>query len=89
MSIAITLLTQPDCRLCEHAKQVLERVGRDHPLRVTEIDLRSTEGERLAVDAGVAFAPGILLNEKPFAYGRVSERKLRKTLAKLASEGTR
>jgi hypothetical protein len=41
---AITLLTQADCALCEHAKEVLARVGGDHPLEVTEIDLASGEG---------------------------------------------
>ena len=33
----ITLLTQADCALCEHAKKVLARVGEDHPIEVTEI----------------------------------------------------
>ncbi|MGH8774397.1 MAG: glutaredoxin family protein [Jiangellaceae bacterium] len=76
----VTLLTQPDCHLCEHAKTVLDRVGRDYPITVTEIDLRTEHGQRLAADAGVLFAPGLLLNGKPFAYGRLSERKLRNTL---------
>jgi len=78
---AITLLTQTDCAFCEHAKEVLERVGADHPLTVTEIDLASDEGRRLAVETGVLFAPGVLLDGRPFAYGRLSERKLRKALA--------
>ncbi|PXY25388.1 glutaredoxin family protein [Prauserella muralis] len=80
MSTTVTLLTQPDCHLCEHAKDVLARVARDHPLDVTEIDLRTTEGRRLADGAGVSFAPGVLLEGRLFAHGRLSERKLRKTL---------
>ncbi|WP_331753137.1 glutaredoxin family protein (plasmid) [Streptomyces sp. NBC_00637] len=76
----ITLLTQADCTLCEHAKQVLAKVGADHPLVVTEIDLGSEEGQKLALDAGVLFAPGILLDGQPFGYGRLSERRLRRTL---------
>lgn len=86
MSTEITLLTQSDCHLCEHAKTVLARVGEDYPLQVTEIDLRSTDGQQLAADAGVLFAPGVLLNGHPFAYGRLSERKLRKTLSRLAPD---
>ncbi len=86
MSTDITLLTQPDCHLCEHAKQVLERVSREHPLQVTEIDLRSAQGQQLATDTGVLFAPGVLLNGEPFAYGRLSERKLRKVLGRPAQE---
>ena len=77
----IVLLTQADCRLCDHAKHVLARVARDVPLSVTEIDLGSDVGRRLAAEAGVMFAPGILLNGEAFSYGRLLERKLRKTLA--------
>jgi len=42
---AVTLLTQADCALCEHAKGVLARVGADHPLEITEIDLASEPGD--------------------------------------------
>jgi hypothetical protein len=76
----ITLLTQADCALCGHAKQVIERVGRDHPVTVTEIDLGSDAGRALALAAGVLFAPGVLLDDQPFAHGRLSERKLRRAL---------
>ncbi|MEU0721789.1 glutaredoxin family protein [Streptomyces lavendulocolor] len=76
----ITLLTQADCTLCEHAKTVLARIGADHELAVTEIDLASEEGQRLGAEAGVLFAPGILLDGHPFSYGRLSERRLRRTL---------
>jgi hypothetical protein len=76
----ITLLTQQDCALCEHAKRVLARVAADHPITVTEIDLRTGQGAALALDAGVMFAPGVLLDGRPFSYGRLSERRLRKTL---------
>ncbi len=86
MSTEITLLTQSDCHLCEHAKTILGRVGEDYPLQVTEIDLRSADGQQLATEAGVLFAPGVLLNGQPFTYGRLSERKLRKTLGRLAPD---
>lgn len=76
----VTLLTQPDCHLCEHAKAVLDRVGQDHPMTVTEIDLRTDTGQQYAAEAGVLFAPGVLLDGRPFAYGRLSERKLRHAL---------
>ncbi|QGK70259.1 thioredoxin family protein [Allosaccharopolyspora coralli] len=80
MTTHVTLLTQADCHLCEHAQQVLDRVSREYPLSITEVDLRTTEGHQLAAEAGVLFAPGVLLDDEPFAYGRLSERKLRKTL---------
>jgi glutaredoxin len=83
---AVTLLTQADCSLCEHAKQVLARVGEDHPLDVTEIDLASEQGRALAARAGVLFAPGVLVDGRPFGYGRLSERRLRRVLGRMAAQ---
>ena len=83
---AITLLTQEDCGYCEHAKQVLATVGADHPITVTEIDITADEGRVLAARAGVVFAPGLLVDGRPFGYGRISERRLRRTLQRLAPE---
>jgi glutaredoxin len=79
----VTLLTQADCALCEHAKGVLARVGTDYPLEVTEIDLASEDGRALAAAAGVLFAPGVLVEGRPFGYGRLSERRLRRALGRL------
>ena len=76
----VTLLTQADCGLCEHAKKVLARVGTEYPLQVTELSLSSERGRALATRAGVMFAPGILLDGTPFGYGRLSERRLRRAL---------
>jgi glutaredoxin len=80
---AVTLLTQADCALCEHAKKVLTRVGADYPVEVTEIDLASAQGRALAARARVQFAPGVLLDGRPFGYGRLSERKLRRALGRM------
>lgn len=77
----ITLLTQEDCRLCDQAKNVLERIRAEYRLTITPLDLRSEQGKALAVEATVMFAPGVLLDGKPFSFGRLSERKLRKALA--------
>ncbi len=81
----ITLLTQTDCGLCEHAKKVLARVGEDYPVEVTEIDLASERGRALATQARVQFAPGVLVDGRPFGYGRLSERRLRRALARAAA----
>jgi hypothetical protein len=37
-------------------------------------------GRDLGARAGVLFAPGVLLDGRPFGYGRLSERKLRRAL---------
>jgi glutaredoxin len=78
--VRITLLTQTTCGFCDHAKHILTRVAHDYPLEITEIDLASEPGQRLATDAGVLFAPGVLLDGEPFSFGRLSERKLRRAL---------
>lgn len=78
----VTLLTTSDCHLCAHARSVLARVAVDHPLQVDEVRLDSTEGQVIATRIGMLFAPGILLDGEPFGFGRLSERKLRKTLAR-------
>jgi glutaredoxin len=78
--VEVTLLTQTSCAMCELAKGILARLGQEYPLSVTEVDLRSAEGRRLAADAGVLFAPGVLVDGHPFSYGRLSERKLRRLL---------
>lgn len=84
--IEITLLTQNACGFCDHAKEVLQRVAQDHPLQVIEVDLTSEEGQQLARQAGVVFAPGVLIDGGPFSFGRLSERKLRRTLGKRAAK---
>jgi glutaredoxin len=80
----ITLLSQDNCGFCRHAKQVLARVGVRHPLHVTEISLDSSEGQAIATSAGVLFAPGVLVDGRPFSFGRLSERKLLRALEKRA-----
>lgn len=82
--LEITLLTQRDCNYCRHAKDVLGRIGQDYPLRITEINLASEQGQNLASQAGVMFAPGVLVDGEPFSFGRLSERKLRGALDKRA-----
>lgn len=78
----VTLLTQSDCAHCDHAKDVLARVGNDYPLDMHEIGLETPEGQGLAAVHGVLFAPGIVLDGQAFGFGRVSERRLRRELAR-------
>ena len=82
--VTITLLTQEQCGLCDHAKALLERIQDDPSspatVHVVVVDLASADGKRLAAAAGVLFAPGVLLDGKPFSHGRLSERKLRRAL---------
>lgn len=86
--IRATVLTQPDCRLCEHACAVLARVGQEHPLTIETVSLDSQTGRELGVRHGVAFAPGVLLDGTLFSYGRLSERRLRRHLARAQPPST-
>ena len=80
----ITLLSQDNCGFCERAKQVLARVGVRYPLQIIEISLNSPEGQAIATSAGILFAPGVLVDDQPFSFGRLSERKLLRALEKRA-----
>ena len=82
--IEITLLTREDCGYCEDAKRLLERLGSEYALSVRTVPLSSAEGQELAARGGVMFPPGLFLDGEPFSYGRPSERKLRKALARRA-----
>ena len=77
----ITLLTQPSCTSCEHAKEVLARLTQEFPLQINEIGLATEEGLALAARHGVVFAPGVLVDGDMFSYGRLPEKKLRRYLS--------
>jgi hypothetical protein len=77
----MTLLTQPACTLCDHAKTVLGRVSDDYELHITEVSMVDDPGLQLARDAGVMFAPGLLIDGELFSHGRLSEKKLRRHLS--------
>lgn len=76
----IRLLTQDECAFCDDAKGILDQLSSEYGLSVTIIDLDSADGQALAEEAGVMFAPGILIDGEPFSYGRLSEKKLRREL---------
>ncbi|WP_329295874.1 thioredoxin family protein [Streptomyces pseudovenezuelae] len=77
--IALTLLTQPDCAWCDRAKKLLG----DFEAEVTEVSLDTAEGREVAARHRLLFAPGLLHNDRLIAYGRISERALRRELSQL------
>ncbi|MHB8378319.1 MAG: glutaredoxin family protein [Acidimicrobiales bacterium] len=76
----ITLLTMTSCRLCDDAKVVLDRVALDFDLTIESISMDTTRGRALMIEHQLIFPPGVLINGAPFSYGRLSERRLRRTL---------
>lgn len=77
------LLTAPGCHLCDFAKSVLGSIKNECPLVVTEQSFLSARGQELASRDGVLFPPGIYVDGKFFAYGRLSAAKLRKRLKEI------
>ena len=78
--VRATLVTAPDCQLCNHARQVLDRLGDTWLLRVREVAWQSPEGQALVRRDGVAFPPALYIEGALVGYGRLSEGRLRRTL---------
>ena len=76
----ILLLTQTQCGFCKQAKEVLDRLSTEYDFSVAILDVDSPEGQALAMRGGIVFPPGLFINDEPFSYGRLSERKLRREL---------
>ena len=77
--VRATLVTTPDCHLCEHARTVLERVLADR-LAIEEMDWNAADGNALVKRDGVPFAPAVYIEGKLYGYGRLSEGALRNWL---------
>ena len=78
-SAVLTLVTQDECHFCDRAHEVLDALG----VTVREIRVDSTEAQALA-ERGIplAFLPVLTDGEHVIAYGRFSEKRLRKELAR-------
>lgn len=75
----LTLISADDCHLCERARAVLDALGveaRDVPVDSDEAAALATRGISLA------FLPVLTDGERVIAYGRFSERRLRRELAR-------
>ncbi|TFB58783.1 thioredoxin family protein [Cryobacterium sp. TMT2-17-1] len=85
----ITVLTQASCHACDQAKLVVSRLSADYSFQVEAIGLDTDEGRALAARNGIIFAPGILIDDVMFSYGRLSEKKLRLQLSRpdVAAQG--
>ena len=76
----ILLLTQNNCAFCDHAKEILERLGPEYALSLATLDVDTEKGRALAESSGLYFAPGLYLDGELLFYGRLSERRLRREL---------
>jgi len=88
--MTMLLLTQAHCAFCEQARAIIDRLATEYDLTVSTLDLATAEGQVRAEAAGMLFAPGVFLDDVPFSYGRLSERKLRRAIERrraVAGEG--
>ncbi len=84
----ITLVVSTHCDLCDHAAAILHRLTQELPLEVEVLPLDSPRGQEVALASGMAFPPAVLIDGRPFSYGRLSERKLRRELARRGDMST-
>jgi hypothetical protein len=74
----LIFITGRDCHLCEHGRQVL--AGLD--VHAREVDVDGDEAASLAArGVPLSFLPVLTDGARVLAYGRFSERRLRKELA--------
>lgn len=73
----LVYVTAGDCHYCEHGRGVLDALG----IGRNEIQADSEQAERLA-EHGIplSFLPVLTDGERVIAYGRFSERRLRREL---------
>ena len=71
----VVFITGEDCHLCEHGRGVLDRLA----IERREISVTSPEAEAFA-GRGVplSFLPVLVEDGRLIAYGRLSEKRLRK-----------
>lgn len=73
----LILVTGRGCHLCEHGREVLTQLD----VRTREIDVDGEESEALvARGVPLSFLPVLTDGRRAIAYGRFSERALRKEL---------
>lgn len=85
MTTRITLVTKKDCALCVHAHDVIGQLRQEFDIELELLRLETDRGREVAMGSGMLFPPAILVDDQPFAYGRLSERQLRRKLAQLTA----
>lgn len=78
--IEATLVSTPDCHLCERAREVVKKVAAGGDVHIDEVDWDSAEGRALVEREGVPFPPALFVNGELVGYGRLSEGALRRHL---------
>jgi glutaredoxin len=77
--VRVELYTKRGCALCDEAKAVLERVRRDVPFELREIDVESTPELLAAYGERIPF---VTIDGRPAFKFRVGEAALRRRLGR-------
>lgn len=82
--VELILVTAPGCRLCTHARAVLEQLSAEHPVRWREVALDSDEGRDAATRWRAPFPPLLIARgpagDELLGHGRLSRRRLARQL---------
>jgi hypothetical protein len=80
-AIEVCVVTSFGCKACENVKGRLHRLGEEFPeVRLTELDVGSSQGTAIALRYKLVGLPGILINGRMALVGDVSESLLRERL---------
>ncbi len=82
--IDVILVTAPICHLCVDARQGLADLAGTFPLSVREVDIASTEGQRLFARLHPPMPPFVVIDGELFSFGRLPRKKLRRFLERAA-----
>jgi glutaredoxin len=76
--IRVTIYSRPGCHLCDDMKDLVRKVSQTIPLTLEDIDIYGDDEleARFGLEIPVLFVEG-----KRVAHARITEEKLRKTLA--------
>ena len=85
-TIEITLVTSPGCHFCAHAHRALDAAAAEIAIEIREVALDSDEGRALQAKWRPPFPPMLLIDGDLFGYGRISQRKLMRHLARLSND---
>ena len=75
----LVFVTARDCHFCEHGRGVLASLG----VEAREISVEGAEADELGAEGvPLAFLPVLWDGERVLAYGRFSEKRLRRELGR-------
>lgn len=81
--IKVTLISLQGCTHCNLAKVILNKLKKEFPLKIEEINATTAKGQKLIQKHGILSSPGILVNDAFFAMGGATEAQFRKKFESL------